>query len=514
MRTTGTNRSRAGVWTAWCAGLAIAGGALTLTGCTDIGGELSQIIDQVGGIISDLGDGSGTNDQNRESPPDDYDNDNGGDADAPEDEGDDRGPDEDSDKSDSDDYDSGSQPDDDVDPPGDDLDPPTDAPQWDEFALWQRGAQLRGANIYQRRVDVANDGGLLGAGPFGPPFAQSDFDDLAAQGANLVVISHSGLFAQSPPYDLDLEAQDNLDQLIAQIAAADMFAVIAFRSGPGRGDFDIFHGQEWVPPALFDHSVWLRGDIQDAWVRMWRYTAERYAGSSVVVGYDLMVEPNSNHVFFDQFDANRFYADWADTTYDWNQLHPRITAAIREVDAETPIIIEPMSYASQFWLPFVRSNADARTVYSVHQYEPFAYTHGEPPFQNFYPGVFDADYDGVAELVDRNWLSQSLTPIREAIAQGRVVAVTEFGAKRYVPAAATFIADELALFEELGVNHALWVWAPARRVAPGNDAFDPTRGPDPRSSDPVADNAYLAAIRANWARNTARPGLPAAGGMR
>lgn len=504
MRTTGTNRNRVGGWTGWCASLTLAGGALMLTACTDLGGELSQIVDQVGGIITDIARDT-TDDEHVEesSPPtDDLDSDTDSRSDAPDDGSEDGWSHDDDGAADSDNW-----------SPDEDRDLPGEVAERDEFALWQRGAQLRGANIYQRRVDVTNDGDLLGEGPFGPPFAQSDFDALAAQGANLVVISHSGLFAQSPPYDLDIEAQDNLDRLIAQIAAADMFAVIAFRSGPGRGDFDIFHGQAWVPPALFDQSVWVRGDIQDAWVRMWRYTAERYAGSSVVVGYDLMVEPNANHVFFDQFDANQFYADWADTTYDWNQLHPRITAAIREVDAETPIIIEPMSYANQFWLPFVRSNGDARTVYSVHQYEPFAYTHGEPPFQNFYPGTFDADYDGVAELVDRNWLSQSLTPIREAIAQGRVVAVTEFGAKRYVPAAAAFIADELALFEELGVNHALWVWAPAFRVAPGNDAFDPTRGPDPRSSDPVADNAYLAALRANWAQNTARPGRPIAGGM-
>jgi len=65
-------------------------------------------------------------------------------------------------------------------------------------------------------------------------YTQEDFDQLAALGANYVNISHPGLFIKTPPYTLDQDVQDNLDHLLDMIAQADMFAVISFRTGPGR----------------------------------------------------------------------------------------------------------------------------------------------------------------------------------------------------------------------------------------------------------------------------------------
>lgn len=69
----------------------------------------------------------------------------------------------------------------------------------DKYALWAGNTALRGANVYQRRVYPELDGThFLGPGPLGPPYTQADFDRLAAWGANLVVISHPGLFTEEP----------------------------------------------------------------------------------------------------------------------------------------------------------------------------------------------------------------------------------------------------------------------------------------------------------------------------
>lgn len=111
----------------------------------------------------------------------------------------------------------------------------------DEWSLWSGGTQLRGANIWQRVVVPELDGGeFLGSGHVGPPYIQEDFDRLAALGANYVNISHSGLFTEEPPYELDEEVQTHLDNLLNMIARADMFAVITFRTGPGRSDFTFY----------------------------------------------------------------------------------------------------------------------------------------------------------------------------------------------------------------------------------------------------------------------------------
>ncbi|HIP96008.1 MAG TPA: hypothetical protein EYH32_02200, partial [Anaerolineae bacterium] len=232
----------------------------------------------------------------------------------------------------------------------------------DKWALWTGGTQLRGANIYQRRVYPALDGtDFMGPGPVGPPYTQQDFDNLAAMGANYVNISHPGLFTETAPYTLDTGIQDNLDSLLDMIAQADMFAVITFRTGPGRSEFWTFWGEDnisdpqegWFAPSYYNNRVWGEQTAQDAWVEMWRYTAQRYKDNPIVVGYDLMCEPNSNEVGdfpagdpLDVWDPEEFYTQYGGTLYDWNQLYPRITTAIREVDPNTPILIGGMAYSA------------------------------------------------------------------------------------------------------------------------------------------------------------------------
>src|SRR3989304_159364 len=98
-----------------------------------------------------------------------------------------------------------------------------------------------------------------------PPYTQEDLDQLAAMGANYVTISPPGLCGEAPPYALDEDVQDNLDSLLGMIAEADMFAVISFRTGPGRSEFT-FYGGDWFDESYLNDSVWQDQSAQDAWV--------------------------------------------------------------------------------------------------------------------------------------------------------------------------------------------------------------------------------------------------------
>ncbi|MEZ5101147.1 MAG: cellulase family glycosylhydrolase [Thermoleophilia bacterium] len=218
---------------------------------------------------------------------------------------------------------------------------PSAARATDELSLWQNGAHLRGADLYQRRTYPDVDGDALGPGPLGPPLRQKDFDQLARLGANLVVLSHPGIFTEEPPYVLDEGAAANLDRLVALATRADLFVVIAFRTGPGRSEFTFFPGQAdtWFPGSLVNEAVWSDAAAQQGWVDMWRATAERYRDQPAVVGYEPMVEPNGNQVLANEYDPSAFVRDHAGQLVDWNQLHPRIAAAIREVDAQTPLLL-------------------------------------------------------------------------------------------------------------------------------------------------------------------------------
>jgi hypothetical protein len=189
-------------------------------------------------------------------------------------------------------------------------------PLLDKWALWNNGAQLRGANIWQRIRVPSLDGNYLGNDYIGPPYAQADFNRLAALGANYVNLSIPGLFTERPPYQLDTAARDHLDQLLEQARQANLFVVISFRTGPGRSDFTFYRDGAgvWYPPGLLVEDVWTNQAAQDAWVDMWRYTAQRYRNHPVVVGYELMVEPNADEVALNIYDPNDFYPQYANTT--------------------------------------------------------------------------------------------------------------------------------------------------------------------------------------------------------
>lgn len=382
----------------------------------------------------------------------------------------------------------------------------------DKWDLWSQGTSLRGANIWQRVVVPELDGpDFLGSDHVGPPFNQADFDGLAALGANYVNISGPGLFTERPPYELDEEIQSNLDQLLDMIARADMFAVITFRTGPGRSDFTFYRegAGDWFDDELLIEWVWEDQDAQDAWVAMWRYTADRYQHNPIVVGYDLMCEPNSADVMLDIWEPEEFNDDYAGTLYDWNQLHARITSDIREVDDQTPILIGARGWSSVRWLPYMIPTGDERTVYMVHQYEPQnQYTHQEAwGGQNSYPGEFDLDWDGEAELFDQQWLQSNLSPVDDfQQTYGVPVGVNEFGVVRWVPGGADFMHDQMELFEARGMNHALWVWDPDWEAWTMQvDEFNFRHGPDPDNHFDVAANDLMDVITDFWRRNTIRP---------
>jgi hypothetical protein len=387
------------------------------------------------------------------------------------------------------------------------------------WALWTGGTHLRGANLYQRRVYPELDGmQFLGPGPVGPPYTQADLDSLAAMGANYVNISHPGLFTEEPPYALDPDMQANLDSLLDMAARADLFAVISFRTGPGRSEFTFMWDEvgDWFDESYLDDSMWQDQAAQDAWVAMWRYTAERYRDNPNVAGYDLMVEPNSNevgsdalHDRLDAWDPEAFYARYGGTLYDWNQLYPRIIAAIREVDPEMPILVGGNGYSAVEWLPYLEPTNDPHTVYVVHQYAPTTYSHQSGKATACtYPGLCDLDWDGRNDdRLDQAWLTELLVIVGDFSATHHVpVATNEFGLVRWAPGADRFMADEMALFEEYGLNHALWVWDPAWEPWDAKqDAFNFRHGPDPQNHADVPSSELMDVIQGYWDSNTTRP---------
>ena len=154
----------------------------------------------------------------------------------------------------------------------------------DKWELWRGPTCLRGANLWQKRVKPDD---AMGPGPVGPPYSQQDLDRLAAWGADYVNISHPGVFGEKPEYRIDNGVFQSLVRLIDRARRGSVRGRgIPHGSGPQRGRF-WRRGREEARRAL-DFVLGPTRLDQDV-----RTTAQQLKDQSAVVGYDLMVEPDT-----------------------------------------------------------------------------------------------------------------------------------------------------------------------------------------------------------------------------
>ncbi len=181
--------------------------------------------------------------------------------------------------------------------------------------------------------------------------------------------------------------------------------------------------------------------VQDKFVDVWRRLATRYRGDKAIWGYDLANEP-----------VEEFVEEGCD---DWHDLAERAARAIRAIDPTRAIIVEAPPWGGPSSLADFTPLAVSNVVYSVHMYEPIAFTH-QGVFRNTartfrYPGEIDGKY------WDKHALEETLRPVIEFQRAWNVhIYVGEFSAIRWAPgdSACRYLADVIEICEEHG-----WDWS-------------------------------------------------------
>lgn len=181
-------------------------------------------------------------------------------------------------------------------------------------------------------------------------------------------------------------------------------------------------------------------------VRAWKRIAERYRDREEIVGYDLANEPPE--------------AQWREGALLWNELADTLCRAIRSVDPETPIVVEPVLSDLERFAQLRPLGSDRgwdlrNIVYSFHFYRPYTLTHQgigptTPPLGAIYPGTID----GIA--YDSAMLHRSMRPAVEYQNRYRVpIYVGEFSCIRWAPqgSALKWLRDVTAILEHEG-----WDW--------------------------------------------------------
>jgi len=359
--------------------------------------------------------------------------------------------------------------------------------KWD---LWSGSTRLRGVDLHPCNTD---DHQVCTV-----PINRQDIQDLRDLGANLINASYPGVFSPEPPYEIDTAALEHLDNLISWAEEVGIYVVIHYRTGPGRNESAI----HLYPDALYD--VWSDQAAHDAFIEMWRFTAERYRDSPVVVGYDLMVEPHVNTIVDPDYEmeAVEYREEVEGTLMDWNAFARDMTVAIRALDPNTPIIVSSLSWGDPEWFAVLDPTGDPKTVYSFHAYEPTEYTHQEEDaIQYNYPDEISNFWESIQ--FDRDWLEAYFQPVVEFSTTYDVpIYVGEFGAMRWVPNADAFLRDEVGIFEERGWNYAYYVWRGDEEYF---DGFNLEYGPDPEIHTIDLDNPVMIVFLDRWAQNALFP---------
>lgn len=202
---------------------------------------------------------------------------------------------------------------------------------------------------------------------------------------------------------------------------------------------------------------------QEKLVAAWKRIASRYRGHKAVWAYDLINEPVQGIV--------------AEGLLDWQALAARTAKAVRAVDPDTAIIVEPSPWAHPFALDNFLPIDVPGVVYSIHMYLPHNFTHQGIkglPWGLKYPG----EIDGVHWDAER--VRTALQPAADFQRDyGVHIFVGEFSAIRSAAdhSAFRYIRDVIDVFEQHGWDwayHAFREW----------DGWSAEHGPDLKDRSP------------------------------
>ena len=227
--------------------------------------------------------------------------------------------------------------------------------------------------------------------------------------------------------------------------------------------------KEWM------HQFWNDPASLQAMIQQATETAKVIAPYQGMVWLELKNEP------LDWYEYPKIPHNWPG----WAQ---QIIDAVRQV-SDVPIVVQvgPGGLCNGF-ADFPKLNGK-NIVYSVHNYQPHAYTH--QGIQNLtgtdlahafgqmgqgWPGTFG---DGAGGVWNKDRLRQELAPAVEFARKNNVrMYVGEFGVARWAPNAADYLKDNIELFEEFGwdwTNHAfrestIWSFEHDETFSKPNDA--------------------------------------------
>jgi len=233
-----------------------------------------------------------------------------------------------------------------------------------------------------------------------------------------------------------------------------------------------------------DDRLFTDPQCQARFIQVWQKIATRYQSAKPIWSYDLVNEPVEDDV--------------AEGCADWQELAERTAKAIRVIDPQRTIIVEPARWGSPEGLNDLLPIPVSNVVYSVHMYVPHSFTH-----QNVFKTGPAFNYPG--EIEGKHWdkaaLELALRPAIEFQKRYNVhMYIGEFSAIRWAPggSAARYLSDVIEIFEAHGWDwsyHAFREWS----------GWSVEHGPDQQDSRPTATPTDRQKLLLGWFAKNRKP---------
>ena len=224
-------------------------------------------------------------------------------------------------------------------------------------------------------------------------------------------------------------------------------------------------GCRWVQhnDGKQDYRLWRDARYQEQAAAFWKELAASLKGHPALVAFNPLNEPHPARADgLDDADAPGFAA-WLEshrgTPSDLDAFYTRIVRAIREVDPDTPILVEGYGHGTVAGLTFLSPVDDPAILYSFHFYDPWQYTARKANKGRYaYPDRMPESWDGPAVPWEEGALARRMDPVqlwaeRRGIPAERIVAA-EFGCDRQAEGAREYLSDIVATLNSRG-----WHWA-------------------------------------------------------
>ncbi|MEF8680967.1 UNVERIFIED_CONTAM: cellulase family glycosylhydrolase [Bacillus cereus] len=219
-----------------------------------------------------------------------------------------------------------------------------------------------------------------------------------------------------------------------------------------------------------DDRMWEEEKYQEQASQFWKDLALELKDHPAVVGYNIINEPhpetakNNRYNDFWTEDYEKWYAKVKGTTADLNRFYEKVINSIREVDKETPIILDSGLYATPWAFKYLKPVEDKKTLYAFHMYEPYELTsQGEKQNKEYqYPGLVKVGDLEKPVMWNRQGLEKFLKPIQQwskknHVPSNRIIA-EEFGINRTVPGATQYMQDLISIFNQKGWHKSFYAF--------------------------------------------------------